>query len=85
METTSICLYANGECRAREFIEENNLYFSDDGSIHYVNFAEGSASIKLAPEAFYATEFSERYVVRLTDELDAYLIDEYGNYLTTII
>ena len=85
METTNICLYTNGECRAKEFVEEDYLCFYKDGSIHYINFTEGSTSIKLAPEAFYATELSERYTAKLTDELDIYLIDEYGNYLTTII
>ena len=85
METTSICLYVNGECRATEFIEDDSLYFNNDGTIHYVQFIEGETSIKLSPNAFYVAELAERIIVNLTDELDSQLTDEYGNYLTAII
>lgn len=85
METTSICLYANGECRATEFSENNYCRFNNDGTVHYVQFIEGSTSIKLDKAAFYAMEFIERSIFNLTDESDVLLKDELGNYLTAII
>jgi len=84
-DATSIYLYANGECKAGEFIEDDYFGFNNDGTIHYVQFIEGAPSIYLDSTAFYATEFLERVVAYLTDESDVYLIDESGNSLTTII
>lgn len=85
MKPTSICLYTNGECRANEFLEEDNYRFVNDGTVHYVQFIEGSTSIKLDKDAFYAMELLERSIFNLTDESDVLLIDELGNYLTAII
>lgn len=85
METTSICLYANGELKAAEFIEDDYYRFNNDGAIHYIQFIEGSTSIKLDPAAFYAMEIIERSIVNLTNESDVRLTDESGNYLTAII
>ncbi len=84
-DETKICLYATGECKASEFIEGDYFGFKNDGTVHYVTFIEGSSSIHLDSNAFYATEFLERVVMYLIDESDSYLIDESGNYLTTII
>ena len=84
-DAKNIFLYANGECKAGEFIEDDYFGFDNDGTVHYIQFIEGSPTIKLDSTAFYATEFLERVVVYLTDELDVNLIDESGNYLTTII
>ncbi len=84
-DTTSICLYASGECKAGEFIEDDYCAFYKDGTVHYVQFIEGNSSIKLNSTAFYASELLERSVAYLTDESDAYLVDESDNYLTTII
>lgn len=80
-----IYLYITGECKAREFIEDDSMSFNNDGTVHYVQFIEGSSSIGLDLTAFYAKEFLERIVVYLTDESDVLLVDESGNYLTTII
>lgn len=85
MKTTSICLYANGECRATEFLENNYCHFNNDGTVHYVQFIEGDTSIKLDKAAFYAMELIERSIFNLTDESDVLLKDELGNYLTAII
>lgn len=84
-DITNIYLYASGECKAGEFIEDDCYSFNDDGTIHYVQFIEGSPSIRLDSKAFYAKELMERVTMQLVDESDAYLIDESGNYLTTII
>lgn len=81
----NICLYANGMCKAGEFIEDDSFSINSDGTIHYIQFIEGSPSIYFDNTAFYATEFLERAVVYLTDESDIYLTDETGNRLTTII
>lgn len=85
MKTTSICLYANGECKANEFLENDYCRFINDGTVHYVQFIEGDTSIKLDKDAFYAMELIERSIFNLTDESDVLLIDELGNYLTAII
>ena len=85
MKPTSICLYANGECRANEFLENDNCRFVNDGTVHYVQFIEGDTSIKLDKDAFYAMELIERSIFNLTDESDVLLTDELGNYLTAII
>ena len=85
MKTTSICLYANGECKANEFLENDYCRFVNDGTVHYVQFIEGSPMIKLNSNAFYAAEFLERTTMYLTDESDSHLTDELGNYLTAII
>lgn len=84
-DITSIYLYASGECKAGEFIEDDVLSFNNDGTVHYVQFIEGSPSLYFDSTAFYATEFLERTIVYLTDESNAYLTDESGNRLTTII
>lgn len=85
-DETSIYLYANGECKAGEFIEDEHFYFNNDGTFHYAEFIESdSGMIHFGKDAFYAKEFLERVVARLTDESDVYLTDEYGNNLTTII
>jgi uncharacterized repeat protein (TIGR02543 family) len=83
-DTTEICLYSNGVCKAGEFIEDEYTGFNNDGTVHYVEFIEGASGIKLDTNAFYVKELLERIVVHLTDESDAYLTDEFGNRLTTI-
>ena len=85
MKTTSICLYANGECKATEFLENDYYRLNNDGTVHYVQFIEGSTSIKLDKDAFYAMELLERSIFNLADESDVRLTDELGNYLTAII
>ena len=84
-DTKDIVLYLNGNCKAGEFIEEEYCSFNNDGTVHYVQFIEGNSSISFNSTAFYAKEFLERTVSYLTDEFDAYLTDENGNRLTTII
>lgn len=84
-DTTSIYLYADGTCRAGEFIEDELFILNGDGTVHYVQFVEGNNSINFTPTAFYAAEFLEREVMYLTDELDVYLTDESENRLITII
>lgn len=84
-DATSIFLYANGECKAGEFIEDGSFSFNNDGTVHYSEFIEGSPSIRLNQTAFYAKELLERIVVYLMDESDNNLVDEHGNCLTTII
>ena len=84
-DTTDICLYWDGECKASEFIEGETCSFNNDGTVHYAQFIEGSSSIGFDETAFYAKEILERVTMYLTDETDAYLIDESGNNLTTII
>lgn len=84
-DITDIYLYFNGECKAGEFIEDDSIKFSNDGTVHYIEFIEGNASIKLSPTALYASEFLERIVAYLMDESDVYLTDESGDCLTTII
>ena len=82
---SAIYLYSNGECRADEFIEDNKLSFRSDGTVHYLEFIEGSSSIRLSPNAFYASELIEHDIAYLTDESDTYLTDEFGNRLTTLV
>lgn len=84
-DMTNISLYATGECKASEFIEDDSFCFNNDGTVHYVQFIEGNPSIMFGSDALYVSELLERVVVYLTDELDANLIDESGNYLTAII
>lgn len=84
-DETKIYLYKNGVCKAGEFIEDDFYFLKNDGTIHYVQFIEDGSSIRLDKDAFYATEFLERIVVYLTDESDVYLVDEFGNSLTTTI
>jgi uncharacterized repeat protein (TIGR02543 family) len=84
-DTKNISLYANGDCKAGEFIEDDSYSFNSDGTVHYVQFIEGSKFIKFDKTAFYASELLERVVAYLTDESDTYLTDESGNRLTTII
>lgn len=84
-DTTEICLYSNGVCKASEFIEDDYTSFNNDGTVHYIEFIEGSSSIGLDSNAFYAKELLERIVVHLIDESGVYLTDESGNYLTTIV
>lgn len=84
-DTTSIYLYANGTCKASEFIEGDAFSFNNDGTVSYIQFIEGNPSIQFSYDGFYALEFLERVVMHLIDESDAYLTDESGNYLTSII
>ena len=84
-DITDIYLYYNGMCKAGEFIEDDSTSFNNDGTVHYVQFIEGNSAISLDSTAFYVAELLERVVTRLTDESDVYLVDESGNYLTTII
>ena len=84
-DTRNICLYASGECKAGEFIEDGTMSFNNDGTVHYIEFIERSPSIHLSPDAFYAAEFLERVIAYLTDESDIYLTNESGDYLTTIV
>lgn len=84
-DITDIYLYYNGECKAGEFIEDDSTSFNSDGTVHYIQFIEGSSAIGLNSTAFYAAELLERVTTYLTDELDVYLVDESENYLTTII
>ena len=84
-DTRNIFLYANGNCKAGEFVEDDYMGFKNDGTVHYVEFVEGSPSIKIDSTAFYVAELLERVVVYLTDETGAYLVDESGNYLTAIV
>ena len=84
-DSRNISLYANGECKAGEFIEDDYCSFNNDGTVHYVQFIEGSKSIKLDKTAFYASELLERIVVYLTDESDVLLTDESDNCLTSIV
>ena len=81
----NIILYANGECKAGEFIEDDSRMFKSDGTFHYTEFIEGSPSIKVDSNAFYVSELLERVSVYLTNESGEYLTDEFGNYLTAII
>lgn len=80
-----IYLYKTGICKANEFIEDGFYMLKNDGTVHYGQFIEGDSSIRLDKHNFYATEFLERIVVYLTDETDAYLVDEFGDSLTTTI
>ena len=84
-DITDIYLYYNGECKAGEFIEDDSMSFNNDGTVHYIQFIEGNSRIGLDRTAFYVAELLERVFVNLTDEEDNYLIDESGNYLTSII
>ena len=84
METTNVRLYIDGKCNAVEFIEEDRLCLNNDGTVHYIQFIEDT-SIKFVPNAFYAAEFIEQFIVYLTDESDVLLTDESGNYLTAMI
>lgn len=84
-DETNIYLYANGNCKAGEFIESDYCGLNKDGTVRYIQFIEGSPSIYFNSTAFYATELLERVTVYLTDEKDAYLVDESENYLTMII
>jgi hypothetical protein len=84
-DTTSIALYYNGTCKANEFIEDDSFSFNSDGTIHYIQFVEGSLSINFDHTAFYAAELSERFIVYLTNESDEQLVDESGNYLVALI
>lgn len=84
-DTTSVYLYINGECKAGEFIEEDYCGFNSDGTVHYVEFIEGSSSIKLDKSAFYVSELLERVVVYLTNESDELLTDESDGYLTAVV
>lgn len=82
---SDIYLYYNGNCKAEEFIEDDSASFNNDGTIHYVQFVEGNPFIELDQTAFYVAELLERTIVSLIDEYENYLVDESGNYLTTII
>jgi len=62
-DETNIYLYANGQCKASEFIEDNSYSFNSDGTIHYAQFIEGSPSINFNSTAFYAAELLERIIV----------------------
>ena len=84
-DTKNIYLYTNGDCKAGEFIEDDCFSFNSDGTVHYVQFIEGSPSVYMNSTAFYASELLERVVAHLTDESGVYLTDEYGNYLTAVI
>lgn len=85
MAVASIYLFSDGKCNAVEFIEDDCLSFNNDGTVHYVCFIEGNQSIQLSPASFSAAELLERIPYYLVDELDAYLLDESGNYLIAII
>ena len=84
-DATNIFLYTNGECKASEFVEDDFMCIKNDGTVHYIEFIEGSPSIIFDSTALYVSELLERTVTYLTDESDMYLIDESENYLTTII
>ena len=81
----TIYLYKNGNCKSIEFIEDDSLKFSKNGTVHYVEFIEGSPSIKLTPTAFYVNELIEGTFMYLLDESDAYITDESGNRLMIIM
>lgn len=66
-DTTIIYLYANGKCRAGEFIEDDVMSFNSDGTVHYVQFVES-----LVGNTIY-----------LMDEFGNSLVDEYNNNLFT--
>lgn len=82
---SSVLLYKTGECKSEEFIEDNFFYIGKDGTVHYAEFIEGSDSIGLDKNAFYAKEFLEKMLAYLTDESDILIVDEFGNNLTSII
>lgn len=84
-DVTDIYLYYNGECKAAEFIEDDCCSFNNDGTVHYVQFIEGSPTLALNSTGFYVAELLERIIMNLTDESDMYLVDESDNYLTAII
>ena len=81
----NIRLYSNGNCKAGEFIEDDFCILKNDGTVHCIQFIEGSPTIKMDSTALYVSELLERTVVYLTDESDVHMTDELGNYLTTII
>lgn len=85
MATSSICLFANGDCKANEFIEDNKFSLNNDGTIHYIKFIENNESIQFSPDALYVDELLERIIMHLTDENDVSLVDEFGNCLTILI
>lgn len=59
-ELTDILFYINGNCKAREFIEGDDvLGFKNDGSVNGFEFIEGE-SISFGSDSFYFTEIIER-------------------------
>lgn len=59
-ELTDILIYTNGNCKARTFIETDDfLGFGNDGSVHGVEFIEGTA-IDLGSNNVHFVEIIER-------------------------
>lgn len=59
-EKTDILIYENGNCKARLFVEDEDILgFVNDGSVHGASFTEGM-SVKLGQNSFDFVEIIER-------------------------
>lgn len=59
-DKTDILIYTDGDCKARVFVEDEDfLGFGSDGSVHGVEFVEGS-SVKFGSDSVYFVEMIER-------------------------
>lgn len=59
-DKTDILIYTDGDCKARIFVEDDDfLGFGNDGSVHGVEFIEGS-SVNLGSDNFNFVEIIER-------------------------
>lgn len=59
-EKTDILIYTNGNCKARLFVEDENLFgFVNDGSVHGIKFIEGT-SVNFGQNSFDFVEIIER-------------------------
>ena len=59
-EKTSILIYTNGNCKARLFVEDEDLLgFVNDGSVHGIKFIEGT-SVNFGQNSFNFAEIIER-------------------------
>lgn len=59
-DLTDVLIYTNGNCKARIFVEDNNyLGFGNDGSVHGVEFIEGS-SVSFSSDNVHFLEIIER-------------------------
>ena len=59
-DLTDILIYTNGNCKARVFIEDENfLGFGNDGSVHGVEFIEGT-TVDLGSDNVHFVEIIER-------------------------
>ena len=59
-DLTDILIYKNGNCKARTFVEDEDfLGFGNNGSVHGVEFIEGS-SISFGSDSVYFVEIIER-------------------------